>query len=335
MLQSMLQRLKLQSERDAQSFLHTPVPTTAASTQKGDGGTGASTLQKVNNNPVNGFDFGTNGVQSRQFGISGNIQRPGHDRGLVSFPSQKDNTHSKSGENTVWVQATSPGFTSTGTGQLFPTKSLKDADTASFERTDGESVSFSTSPLTRHIPDNKDAVTRLGQNQVQDQGFKPKVYMWSPTSTNANLGTESQENKVIMGNGGNLGPGKDIKFAANSQGTSRNSSRRNQRSSEKKSRRWTEKLKERWLDRTGSKKGKDEREADQRNEQGTGVSPAFWIYSLNNVKIRRNWWKCSLFVLQTSPQNQLLSAENLISTSNKEQDSKARMEDSSPDGPVR
>lgn len=287
LLQSMLQRLKLQSERDAQSFLHTPVTTTAASTLKGDGGTGASTLQKVNNNPVNGFDFGTNGVQSRQFGISdvdshfgfrgGNVQRPGHDRGLVSFPSQKDNSHRKSGENRVWVQATSPGFTSTGTGQLFPTKSLKDADTASFERTDRESVSFSTSALTRHVPDNKDAVTRLGQNQVQDQGFKPKVYVWSSTSTNANLGTESQENKVIMGNGGNLGPSKDIQFAANSQGTTRSSLRRNQRSSEKKSRRWTEKLKERWLDRTGSKKGKDRGDAVDRNEQGTGVSPAFSV----------------------------------------------------------
>ncbi|KAG7230367.1 hypothetical protein INR49_024472 [Caranx melampygus] len=319
LLQSMLQRLKLQSEREGQSFLHTPVPTTAASTLKEGGGTGASNLQRVNNNPANGFEFGTNGIRSRQFGISGansnfglrggNVQQPGHDRGLVSFPSQKDNTHSNTGENRVWVQATSPGITSTGTGQLFPAKSLKNADTTSFERTDRESVSFVSSPQTRHIPDNKDAVTRLGQNQVQDQSFKPKVYVWSPTPTDANPGTESQENKVLlMGNGQSLEQSKDIQFAANSQSTTRSSLRRNQRSSEKKTRRWTQKLKERWLDRKKREEG----------EQTRGMSK-----------------ELSLFILQTSPQNQLHTAENLINTSNKEQDSKASMEDSTPDGHVR
>ncbi|XP_056238679.1 uncharacterized protein zgc:113229 [Seriola aureovittata] len=307
LLQSMLQRLKLQPVKEGQPLLNTPVPNTAASTLKEDGERGASNLQKVNNSPVNSFELGTNGIPSREFGISaadssfglkgGEIQQPGHDRGLISFPSQKDNIDNDTGENRVWGQATSPGITPTGTGQLFPAKSLKDADTTSFERTDGEMVSYGRSPMTGHIPGNKDAVTMLGQNQVQDQGFKPKGYKWSLTPTDANLDTQSQENKVLhvgYGGLGALAQSKDIQFVANSQKTTNSSSRRKQRSSENKTRRWTQKIKERWLDRTGSfgKKGKGEGgRVDQKSEEGT----------------------------ETSPPNQLLRAENLINTSNKEE----------------
>ncbi|XP_071362846.1 uncharacterized protein [Trachinotus anak] len=320
LLQSMLQRLKLQPGREGQPFLHTPVSITAASTLKGDGERGASNLQKANNSPVNGFQFGTNGVPSGGFGISaaentfglkgGEIQQPGHERGLISCPSQKDNTDNDTGENRAWGQATSPEIIPTGTGQLFPAESLKDADTTSFERTDGERVSFGSSSMTGHIPGNKDAVTRLGHNQVQDQSFKPKVYMWSSKSTDANLATESQENEVQrVGNGevGALAQSKDLQFVANSQKTTNSSSRRKQRSSENKTRRWTQKIKERWLERRGSfgKKGKEEGgRADQRSVQGP----------------------------ETSPQNHRLTAENLINTSIKEEERTLLSSDSSDPG---
>lgn len=294
LLESMLQRLKLQPGREGQPLLHTPVPATAASTFRQDGERGASTFQKVNNSHVNGFEFGTNGVPSKGFGISaadgnvgfkgGEIQRPGHglgmDRGLTSLPTQKDNTDNGTGENRVLGQATSPGITPTGTGQLFPSQSVKDADITSLDRTDGERVSFGSSSTTRHTPGNNDVVISSGQNQVQDQGFKPKVYAWSLKATDAHLDTGNQEIKAPhVGNGGfgALGQSKDMQFVASGQ-TTANSSFRRKRSSENKTRRWTQKIKEKWLDRSGSlsKKGKEEfGRVDRKSEQGTEVSTAF------------------------------------------------------------
>ncbi|XP_035525211.1 uncharacterized protein zgc:113229 isoform X2 [Morone saxatilis] len=290
LLQSMLQRLKLQPGREGQTFLHTTLPITAPSTWGQAGETGASNLQKVNNSPVNGFEFGTNGVPSKQLGISavdGNIdrgiQQPGHgtevDSGLISFPTQKDNIDD-TGEKRVLGQATQPGITSTGTGQLFPVKSLKHADITSFERTDGERVSFGSSPMTRHTPSDKDAVTSMGQNQDLDRGFTPRVFVWSSKPTDANVDTGSQGDKVLhMGNGGfgDLAQSKGTQIVQTDQNTTNNSFRRKQRPSENKTRRWTQKIKERWRDRPGSfgKKGKEEdgRE-DQKSKQGTELLAA-------------------------------------------------------------
>ncbi|XP_044061230.1 uncharacterized protein zgc:113229 [Siniperca chuatsi] len=304
LLQSMLQRLRLQPGREGQASLRTPVPITAASTWRQDGDRGASNVQKVNNSPVNCFEFSTNGIPSKEFGISavsgnfglkgGEIQQPGHgcevDRGLISIPTQKDNIDGDTGENRVMGQAAQPGITPTGTGQLFPAQSLKDADITSFERIDGERVSFGSSAMRRHIPTNKDAVTSMGQNQGQDQGFTRKVHMWSLKPKDANLDTGSQENKVFhIGNGGfgALAQSKDMQIVPTGQETTNNSSRRKPRSSENKTRRWTQKIKERWRERPGSfgKKGKEEGE-DQKNEQGI----------------------------------KLLTEENLINTSNEQED---------------
>ncbi|XP_068570978.1 uncharacterized protein zgc:113229 [Cebidichthys violaceus] len=301
LLQSMLQRLKLQPGKEAQAYLHTPVPTTAAWGQNGE--RGASNLQRVNSSPVNGFEFGTNGIPSKQFGISaaesnfglrsGEIQPPGHgcevDRGPISSPSQKDNIDADTGEERVLGQATQPGITPTGTGQLFPAESLKDADITSFERTDGARGSSGGSAMTGHIPSNNDGVTSTGQNQDQDQSFTPKVYTWALKPKDANLATEIQENEALhMGNGGfeALAKNKDMQIVATDSG-----SRRKHLSSEKKTRRWTQKIKERWRDRPGSfgNKGKKEGTVHQKSEQG----------------------------LQISPQNQLLTSENVINTSNK------------------
>lgn len=286
LLQSMLQRLKLQSGREGQAYLHTPVPITTASTWGQGGERGASNLQKVTSSHVNGFEFCTNGIPSKEFGISaadsncglkgGVINPPGLgcnvDRGLISFPNQRDNTDGGMGENRVLGQATQPGITPTGIGQLFPAKSLMDADITSFERTDRDRV--------RYTPNNKDAATSMGQNQDHDQGFTPKVYVWSSKPSEANLGTGSQDDEVFhMGNGGfgALGQSKDMQTVLTDQYSTNSSLRRKQRSSENKTRRWTQKIKERWRDRPGSfgkKEKEEERREGQKSEQGTKVSSA-------------------------------------------------------------
>lgn len=286
LLQSMLQRLKIQPGRDTQACLNTPVPITAASTWGQDGERGASNLQKLNNSPINGFEFNTNGITPKEFRISaadgnsglkgGAIQRPGLscevDRGLISFPTQKGNIDGDMGENRVLGQTTQPGITPTGTGQLFPAKSLKDADVTSSERTSVERVSAT-------MTSNKDAARSMGQNQDQDRGFTPKVYVWSFKPTNANVDTGSQEHKVFhMENGGfgALAQSKDTRIVPTDQNTT-NGGGRKPRSSENKTRRWTQKIKERWRDRPGSfgKKAKEERREEQQSEKATEVSRAF------------------------------------------------------------
>ncbi|KAL3044804.1 hypothetical protein OYC64_013139 [Pagothenia borchgrevinki] len=273
LLQSMLQKLKLQPGKEGQAYLHTPVPTTAAASWGPDGERGAFNLQKVNSSPGNGFQFSPNGIPSKEcgnsaagshFGFKGEIQSPGHgcavDSALISLPSQKDNIDGDTGEDSQ------PAVTPTGTGQLFPAGSLKDADIASFERTDGPwEGSFAAT-----MPSNKDAFTSMGQNQNQDQSFKPKVYVWSSKPTDADV--KSQENEVLhTGNGGlgDLAQNKDLQIVPLNS-----SSRRNPRLSENKTRRWTQKIKEKWV-RSGSfgRKRKEGVRVDLHSEEGTEISP--------------------------------------------------------------
>lgn len=325
LLQSMLQRLKLQPGKEGQAYLHTPVPTTTASTWWQDGERGATNIQKVNSSPVNGFEFGSNGISSKEFGISdsnfglkgGKIQQPGHgcevDRGLISFPSQKDNIDGDTGEDRVLGQATQPGITPTGREQLFPAESLKDADITSFERTDGMRVSLGSSAMTRHILSNKDAVTSMGQNQDQDL----QVCKW-PT----NVDTGSQGNEVLQMENrgfGALAQSKDMQIVPTNS-----SSRRKQRSSENKTRRWTQKIKERWKDRPGGfgKKVKEEGgRVDQKSEQGTEVSNIiFQFVYVDLIFFCQHELKNETPTLQISSQKQLLTAEHLINTPNKEEE---------------
>ncbi|XP_010778621.1 uncharacterized protein [Notothenia coriiceps] len=270
LLQSMLQKLKLQPGKEGQAYLHTPVPTTAASSWGQDGERGAFNLQKVNSSPGNGFRFSPNGIPSKDcgnsaagshFGFKGEIQSPGHgcavDSVLISLPSQKDNIDGEDSQ---------PAVTPTGTGQLFPAGSLKDADIASFERTDGPwEGSFAAT-----MPSNIDAFTSMGQNQNQDQSFKAKVYVWSSKPTDADV--KSQENEVLhTGNGGlgDLAQSKDLQIVPLNS-----SSRRTPRLSENKTRRWTQKIKEKWV-RSGSfgRKGKGGVRVDLHSEEGTEISP--------------------------------------------------------------
>ncbi|XP_020501485.2 uncharacterized protein zgc:113229 [Labrus bergylta] len=291
LLQSMLQRLKLQPGREGQVYLNAPAPNTAVHTWVQDGERGASDFQGVNRSPGNGFEFGSNDLPSKEFGMSSvEIHQPGHayevDRGLISFSTHKENTDRDTGENRVMRQNT---HIPTGTEQLFPAKSLKDVDISSSERTDGGN--FVSSAMISHTPDDKDAATSTGQGQ----GFTPRVYMWSLKPT------ESKEDQLLhMGNGG-FGA-KDMQVG--SPGKTDSISRRQQRPAGNKTRRWTQKIKERWRDRQGSfgKKGKEEGGGeDQKREQGTGILP----------------------------QNQPMTAETLINTPNKEDERPAPSLDSS------
>ncbi|XP_034739864.1 uncharacterized protein zgc:113229 isoform X2 [Etheostoma cragini] len=297
LLQSMLQRLKLQPGKESQTYLHTPVPTTTASTWRQDGERAATNIQKVNSSPVKGFDFGSNGIPSNGFGTSaadsnfglkgGKIQQPGGcevDRDLVSFPSQKDNIDGDTGEDRVLGQATQPGITPTGRGQLFPAESLKDADITSLERTDR--VSLGSSAVTKHILSNKDAVTSMGQNQ------DPQVCKWSLKPTNVDTG--SQWNEVLHME--NRGFGASAQSKDTQSVPTSSSSRRKHRPSDNKTKRWTQKIKERWKDRPGSfgKKGKEEGVRAMVNESEQGAE----IFS----------------------QKQLLTAGHLIKTPNKEEE---------------
>ncbi|XP_041847091.1 uncharacterized protein LOC121643635 [Melanotaenia boesemani] len=258
LLQSMLQRLKLQPGREGQAYLKTPVSITAASPQ----GQGAPSLQQVNS-PVN------------VFGVNGELGRS-----LTSLPSQNVNTDHDTGESRVLEQATWLGVTPTTSGQLFPAQSRKDADLTSFERTDDDRVTFGGFAKKRHIPPDTGSVSSMRPNPVQ--GLTPKIYFWSMKSTDAD--TAGQGNKTLhMGNevDGSREQSKDVQIVSKTT-----NSRRKQWSSENKTRRWTLKIKEKWKDRQGNlgKKGKEEGgTADQMTEQGTPTSTPNQLLMSENV----------------------------------------------------
>ncbi|KAM4555266.1 uncharacterized protein PAE49_014383 isoform 2-T2 [Odontesthes bonariensis] len=280
LLQSMLQRLKLQPGREGQAYLQTPVCT--ASTFRQEDGKGASNLQVINSSPANVFCV--NGIHSKEFGIPAvdsnfdvKCGETKHSwsgsevgRSLTSFPFQKVSIGGDMGESRVLGQATQPGFIPTGTERLFPAQSLKDADLTSVDRTEGDRVSFGSFSMKRHIPPDTDTVSNMGPNQNQVQKFTPKVSLLSMKSLDADSAGQGNK-KFHTGNGdsGGLEQSKDV-----SSSQKQTNSRRKQRSSENKTRRWAQKIKERWKDRQGSfgKKGKeDEGRVDQRIEQPTQI----------------------------------------------------------------
>ncbi|XP_072251752.1 uncharacterized protein [Leuresthes tenuis] len=280
LLQSMLQRLKLQPGREGQAYLQTPAST--ASTFRQEDAKGATNLQEVNNSPVN--VCGVNGIHSKEFRIPAvdshfdvKCGETKHSwsgsevgRSLTSFPFQKVSIGGDMGQSRVLGQSTQLGVIPTGTKQLFPAQSLKDTDLTSVERTEGDRVSFGSFSMKRHIPPDTDTVSNMGLNQNQVQTFTPKVSMLSMKSLNADSAGQGNK-KLHAGNGDaeGLEPSKDV-----SSSQKPTNSRRKQRSSETKTRRWTQKIKERWKDRQGSfgKKGKeDEGRVEQRIEQPTQI----------------------------------------------------------------
>uniref|UniRef100_UPI003AAF00F2 uncharacterized protein isoform X2 n=1 Tax=Centroberyx gerrardi TaxID=166262 RepID=UPI003AAF00F2 len=236
------------------------------------------------------------GLKGRQPGCELETMAFSSSPSLVSSPSHKDNTDSDRGEDRGSGQAVSLAVTPSGTGQLLPAKSPKDANVTSFERTEdeiqGEKEGDGRSAMEIPAEDfiAKDAVTdgrdllpdsspltsgTPGQSQDHNsspasvQGFTPRVYTWSLKPAEANLGTESEENKVLhLGNGGvgALAQSKDMEaWTANST----SDRKLKKRLSEVKTQRWTQKIKERWRERHGSlgKKGKEEGgRAEMKNE---------------------------------------------------------------------
>lgn len=275
-LQSMLQRLKIQTGRDGQVHLHTSSPVTPASPWGQGGERGVFNPHKLNG-PVNTFEFGAISIPSKEFRISaadGNFSLKGEetkqpglncevDRGPVSSPTQKGNGGDVTGANRV------PGITPTGTGQLFPAKSLKDAYVTSSERTGVKSFG------SVKESSNKDFDRSLGQ--VEDQGFTPRVYTWSLNAANAKADAGSQEHNVFHvenGGFGALAQSNDTQMFSTAQNKTMN---RKQQSFENKTRRWTQRIKERWRGRPGSlsKKAEEEQRENQHSEDAAGVSHAF------------------------------------------------------------
>ncbi|XP_034038039.1 uncharacterized protein zgc:113229 [Thalassophryne amazonica] len=284
LLQSMLQRLKIQPARESQASLNTPVPTTAPSTCLQDGEretTDPKSVDTVTASPQNGFEskeerrwgFGRNGIPSKlnqvTKGESGDeLRTPGdgqdasslngkgqqttrnyeYNRSVISFSSQKDNTDSDNGGNGILGNTALPK----PTAEQFPVESFKDTSVSVFG---GNSVDFS---LGKNICSEKVNVTTMGQNQDHSQTFAPRVHRWSLNSKD----TRSQENKVHAENGDirTLAENKNMTVVPASQKTTHNSWKRKQRLSETKMKRWTQKIKERWWDRPGSfsKKGKED-----------------------------------------------------------------------------
>ncbi|XP_034545555.1 uncharacterized protein zgc:113229 [Notolabrus celidotus] len=263
LLQSMLQKLKLQPGKEGQVYLNTPVSNPAALTWGQHRENGASDLQGVNSSPANGFDFRTNGLPTREFGIPATeTQKSGHvgevDSHLISFPTQKENTDRETGELRVMGPNTD---IPKETEQLFPSFSLKDVGISSSERTG---------------VDKDDAVTT-------GQSFTPRVYTWSMKPADGNIDTGSQVDKVLHMRNGEFGS-NDLQVA--SSGKTNSLSRRQQGTTGNKTRRWTQKIKAKWRDRQGSfgKKGKEEEGGNnQKREQGNGLMTAETLINTSNT----------------------------------------------------
>ncbi|XP_038148499.1 uncharacterized protein LOC119788316 [Cyprinodon tularosa] len=261
LLQSMLQRLKLQPGREGQTFCQAPVSPSATPALGQNGERGASSFQNIESRSVNVFNF--NGNTSKEFTVPAVNSNSGFEsyekqqaspsvegnRSPTFFPSQKVSTDGQFGEKKELGQTPRSGFSPTGTRQLFPVKPQKDVKLTFFKRTDAEKESIGSSLMTGQIPADTDIVSNVTQNQNQ-------IPLWSVKGTDIGGGYTG----FHVGNGGigSLGQNKDVQVFSSSQITTNT---RRRPSSENKTRRWTQKIKERFKDRHGNagKKGKEER----------------------------------------------------------------------------
>lgn len=289
LLQSMLQRLKIQQGRDGQTTSHTP--TTTASTWGQVAERGVSGLHNLNNSPVNGFDRDANSISSEELGISevdhnsrpqlkgGVIQKTTLNsevgKSLISVPTKKDSADGDTGHNRGVEKATQARITPFAPAQQFPAKSHKDINVMPSEKPSVERFCFDTVAMSS----NTDVLRRTEENQYQD--FTPKDDAWSLKPTSADVDTGSQQHKVLFvenGGFGALAQSKDTYIVSTDQSPINSSFRRKQTSSEKKTRRWTQKIKEKWKDRPGSfGKKQNEQRKEQQSEQGSEVSNVFII----------------------------------------------------------
>lgn len=289
LLQSMLQRLKIQQGRDGQTTSHTS--TTTASTWGQVAERGVSGLHNLKNSPVNGFDHDSNSISSEELVISavdhnsrpqpkgGIIQKTALNsevgQSLISFATKKDSTNGDMDHHNRGVEKTTQArITSIAPAQQFPAKSHNDINVMASEKPSVERFCFDTVAMNSNTD-----VLRRTENPYQD--FTPKVYAWSLKPTSADVDTGSQQYKLLfMENGGfgALAQSKDTYIVSTDQSPKNSSLRRKQTSSEKKPRRWTQKIKEKWKDRPGSfGKKQNEQRKEQQSEQGSEVSNVFII----------------------------------------------------------
>lgn len=269
LLQSMLQRLKLQPGKDSETQQQLQLLTSAVSTCAEEAATEASSVQKLNPGPVDGCEFGANRIHSKVLRISETDQSTslkgdvvqktvlnwevGKD--YISFPAQKDNSAGGTGQNRAAGQDTQPRIPHSETGQLFPATLSKDADVNSYI-SNVETVNIGSRTVS--IPE-----------QTQTQSFQPKAFAWSSKPTYVTGSPQYRVLPVENGEFGNITPSKDMHITATDQNIERGGFSRKQQSMEKKTRRWTQKIKERWKDKPGSfgKKQKEEQRAQQIGQQ--------------------------------------------------------------------
>lgn len=256
MLQSMLQRLKIQQGKDGVTHQHTHVPISIVSTCA-EGVAEASSVQKLNNGPVGGHEFGSNGIPSRLLRISETgqslslkdevAQKPvlnlEVDKGHISFPVHKDQSD---GQNSLMGQDTQLRIPAAETGQLVPAESPKDGN------------------VTSNMADVQ--TVNIGGG-TWNQGFQPKVFAWSSSPTHAAV---TPCYRVLPLENGEFSPSTDTHMTVADLDNERSGFNRNEESTGNKTRRWTQRIKARWKDRRGSygKKQKEEqRDAKQIGQQ--------------------------------------------------------------------
>lgn len=266
LLQSMLQRLRIQQGKDSETQQQIHVPNSGVSTCGEEGAAEASSKEILNNGPIDGFKFGSNGIPSKEFRISETdqsfslkgevVQKPVNnwevDKGHISFPIQKDNRDGGTGQNKVVGQEMQPEISPAETGQIFPVKLSQDTNVTSY-RSNMETGN-------------------IGSEQIQNQGFQPKVFAWS---SNPKHVAGSPQYRVL--------PVENPHMTATDVDIERAGFSRKQQSMGNKTRRWTQKIKARWKDRPGSfgKKQKEEQREAQQIGQQAEVSSEMCFYGFS------------------------------------------------------
>lgn len=260
LVQSMLQRLKIQQGKDSetQQQLHELNPTVSTCAEEAE----ASSVQKLHTVPVDGSEFVTNRIHSNVLRISDTDQSTrlkGEtvqttvlnwevEKDPILFPAQ-NNSDGQTGQNRAAGQDTQPWIPQAETGQLFTGTLTKDADVASNVETGNIGSGTVSSP-----------------EQSQSRAFQPEVFARSSKATYV---TGSPQNRVSPVENGERGTFSPMHITATDQNIERGGFSRKQQSMGKKTRRWTQRIKERWKDRRGSfgKQQKEEQKAQQIGQQ--------------------------------------------------------------------
>lgn len=269
LLQSMLQRLKIQQGKDSETQQQLHVLNSVVSTSAKEAVAEASGVQKLNAGLAARYEFGPNRIHSEVPRISETDQRTSLkgevvqktalnrevDQDHILCPAQKDNSDGGTGQNRVEGQDTQPRIPHAETGHLFTATLSKDSNGTAY-RSNAETV-------------NNSSVTASTPEQSQSQGYRAKVFAWSSKPTYVTGSPRYGVLPVENGQFGTFTPSKDTPITATHPDIEIGGFSRRWQSMEKKPRRWTQKIKERWKDRPGSfgKKQKEEQRAQQIGQQ--------------------------------------------------------------------